>query len=290
MQLISSYSLLYSVSKENPQLMDLRPLIAPWVPQRIRRIDRYIELCVAGGLNCVAGRKLPSDTGVYLATRCGAVTTPAQVTENIFSHCDTPMPLHFVNTLGNTAGFYLTQLLNTCGNTLVVSQEHLSFEAALLHAWLDIQQRRVSMALVGGFDEITLPFLHQAKRLDAPDATSLTEGSHWLLLGANDAANADVTLQSPEYFADISRLCEWLRGKNNPYLQCAFIPTGIERELLHNNAQLLSDFIPDGIAHGVFSGAAIIALCTYISDRGGTGLHIMRDRRGGYASVVISKP
>ena len=44
--LISShYSLLHSIDAAEPQLVDLNALIARWHPERIRRIDRYIQLC-----------------------------------------------------------------------------------------------------------------------------------------------------------------------------------------------------------------------------------------------------
>src|SRR5690625_5664493 len=110
---------------------------------RISRIDRYIQLCVAGGLNCIAGQPLPPPTGVYLASRVGAVSTSAKTMIQTEQKGEMPKPLHFVNTLGNSAGFYLTQLLGLTGTAVVVSQEWLSFESALLHAWLDLKQGRI---------------------------------------------------------------------------------------------------------------------------------------------------
>src|SRR5690606_3397007 len=97
----SRRSPLHSLDRHDPALPDTKTLIAPWTAERIRRIDRYIELCVAGGLNCVAQQKLPAHTGVYLATRFGAITTSAKVMETIIAEGDMPKPLHFVNTLGN---------------------------------------------------------------------------------------------------------------------------------------------------------------------------------------------
>lgn len=294
MFVIATYSLLDTIVQNQSALMDLRSLIVPWVPQRIRRIDRYIELCLAGGLNCVAGRKLPASTGVYLASRGGAVHTPAAVMETIFSQRETPMPLHFVNTLGNTAGFYLTQLLQVSGNTLMVSQEHLSFEAALTHAWIDLNQHRIETALIGGFDEVALPFSHQAQRLDTPSATALTEGTHWILLGNSPSPKMDtgnteeIVMEMPHYLPQLSQLGEWLTLNKKTNIQCGFSPTEEETSFFHKHNLSTSSVVPTGTPHGVFSGAALIALIEHLSRSGGHGVHLMRDAVGGYCVVPVN--
>lgn len=277
MKLISRYSLHHSFVSGQTELPDLRTLIAPWVPQRIRRIDRYIELCVAGGLNCVAGRQLPENTGVYLATHAGAVSTPADVMEGIFARRDTPMPLHFVNTLGNTAGFYLTQLLRTRGNTLVMAQEQLSFEAALLHAWLDMHQGRIHTALVGGFDEAALPLVQHARRLGIDAQDEIAEGSHWLLLSNETATPAVITLGNPVYFADVEEVLMWLREQDVKHLQCAFNPTAEEQARLTGVVGEVQVCTQAGISQGAFSGGSLIELCGRVEQSGQSGIHLARN-------------
>lgn len=293
MRLVSQYSLLYTVNAEQPELLDLKTLITPWTNgQRLRRVDRYIELCVAGGLNCVGGRPLAADTGVYLATRCGAVTTSARVMETIVGNRDMPKPLHFINTLGNSACFYLTQLLRTTGNTLVISQEYLSFEAALLHAWVDLQQGRVSCALVGGIDEVALPLTLHSQRLGAENAQYFNEGSHWLLLEPNakdtDSA-AQLAVTQPEYFADLSALSTWLSHQKLSKIQCSFAPTTEEHQLLADHGHV-SSFTPEQIGHGVFSGAALVHFSTVMAHTSSEcGIHLARNNDSGYCAVALGK-
>jgi hypothetical protein len=277
MKLISRYSLYHSLASDQMELPDLRGLIAPWVPQRIRRIDRYIELCVAGGLNCVAGRQLPENTGVYLATRAGAVSSPAEVMEGIFARQDTPMPLHFVNTLGNTAGFYLTQLLHTKGNTVVVAQEQLSFEAALLHAWLDLQQGRIHTALVGGFDEATFPLAQHARRLGIDAQDEIAEGSHWLLLSAETKNAAAITLGNPVFFAEVEEVLDWLREQDVQRVQCAFNPTPEEQAQLAMVVGEVQVCAQTGISQGAFSGGSLIELCGWVEQSDKSGIHLARN-------------
>jgi|GEM_PF-1340546 len=289
MNLLATYSLLHWVMAKEPQLPDLKPLISQWTGQRIRRLDRYIELCIAGGLNCVAERKLPSDTGIYLATRCGAVTTSAAVMQAIVANGESPKPLHFVNTLGNSAGFYLTQLLGVTGTAVLVSQENLSFEAALLHAFLDLHAGRVKCALVGGFDEVALSLNCHALRLEAEHVECFSEGSHWLLLDGSAPRNG-IRLSCPFYAEGQEDLQAWLNRHPADRVQTSFIPTQQERSWLPASCHAFAGIpIGDGsiALHGVFSGAALTGLAEVIRETGGRGVHIARDSAERYCAVLI---
>ncbi|WP_049721089.1 hypothetical protein [Gilvimarinus polysaccharolyticus] len=279
-RIASSYSIFNALTAEQGPRPDLQAIISRWTPQRIRRIDRYIQLCLAGGLSCVAGRELPTETGLYLATRYGAVATSAQVISTIEQEGQLPKPVHFVNSLGNSAGFYLTQLLQITGNTLVVSQEEFSFEAALLHACLDLNSGRISTALIGGFDEVTLPFAQQLERLGlAANTAVLHEGSHWLLLEqSNDASSV---LQTPVYFNNLAALSDWLQQQSAAAIQLSFAPNADEQTLLAPYPW--QEFSRAAVIQGVYSGAALTALAA----QAGRAIHLNRNSLGEYCAVII---
>ncbi|MBE8715859.1 hypothetical protein [Cellvibrio polysaccharolyticus] len=283
-KLLSRFSSLHNIDSDEPVLPDLKALIAPWTEERIRRIDRYIELCVAGGLNCVAQQKLPAHTGVYLATRFGAITTSAKVMETIIAEGDMPKPLHFVNTLGNTACFYLTRLLKTTGHTLVISQEQFSFEAALFHALIDLQQGNIEAALVGGIDEVALPIVHQAERLGVNASGIFTEGTHWLLLEKNTAAsNSDAWLQflPAIYCNDLETLLPHVQGYASSGLS-------LVADFSEQERARLPDFFQEKLTtpdtnvhrHGVYSAASLIDLCERLLAEKQNGLHLVRNAEG----------
>jgi len=291
MKLLSHYSRVHHVDTSEPELLDLKPLIAPWSRDRIRRIDRYIEWCVAGGLNCVGGHQLPTNTGVYLATRFGAVTTSAKVMESIVANGEMPKPLHFVNTLGNSACFYLTRMLGTTGNTLVVSQEQFSFEAALFHAWLDLQGGQINAALVGGIDEVALPLEQHAKRLGVQATGFFSEGTHWLLLEKDTpctVATESLVFGQPRYINDLSELSKHLQNYKSGLLQTTFIPSSDEINVLKNH-HLTTPASDNVTSHGVYSGALLIALCETLNSEGGDGIHLAKNDRGHYFLQNIQK-
>ena len=296
MRVRAHYSLLNEIeSGPNATLPALEPLIARWHGTRIRRIDRYIQLCVAGGLNCIAGQPLHPQTGVYLASRVGAVSTSAKTMIQTEQKAEMPKPLHFVNTLGNSAGFYLTQLLGLTGTAVVVSQEWLSFESALLHAWLDLQQGRIDCALVGGFDEVPLPTSHQLERLDqahiSPPPTHLTEGTHWLLL-ERSTDPFGTNLGAPLWLADAQELEQWLQTQERfDRIQTSFNPNSAETALLTTHADEQQVFTRTAALHGTFSGAALVHLSEQLEGRsiGYRALHLMRGPGGPYGAVVLSR-
>lgn len=296
MKIGARYSLLHTIEiGADAPLPALEPLIARWHDTRIRRIDRYIQLCIAGGLNCVAGRDLSPNTGLYLASRVGAVSTSAKTMIQTEQKGELPKPLHFVNTLGNSAGFYLTQLLGLIGTAVVVSQEWLSFESALLHAWLDLEQGRIDCALVGGFDEVPLPAEHQLERLELahrePAPTQLTEGSHWLLL-ERAAHQPGMNLSAPHWFADTQELDQWLQKQERfDRVQTSFNPNSAEAALLAHHTDEQQVFTRAAALHGVFSGAALVHLSEQLEEHPALrrALHLARGPSGPYGAVVLSR-
>ncbi|MGD8176185.1 beta-ketoacyl synthase N-terminal-like domain-containing protein [Marinimicrobium sp. ARAG 43.8] len=308
MKLVAHYSLLHRVANQPaPELPDLNPLITHWCGQRVRRIDRYIQLCLAGALGCVEDRTLPVETGVYIATRSGAVSTTATSMRHTEALGLPPKPMHFVNTLGNSAGYYLTQLLGINGGALVVSQEQLSFEAAVLHAWLDLKLGRISTALVGGFDEVVPPTTQHLERLEVREpCLALYEGSHWLLLEPQSDDGLD--LEQPQWFSTLEELHRWLSVlPASARVQTSFIPDTIERALFNALGLVCQSFAPEGgCPHGTFSGAALTSLVgdtltalgttanagkgSGTKEQTGMGLrvHIARSDQPPYAAIPIS--
>ncbi len=288
MKTLSHYNILNVIEALEPKLPDLQPFIDQCLNTRIRRIDRYIKLCLAGGLNCTKGQTLPSNTGLYLATRCGTVDTSAKIMQHIEHNNDLPKPINFINSLGNSAGFYLTKSLGLTGNTLVISQELLSFEAALLHAWIDLIQGRISHALVGGFDEVATPITHHITRLNGKvNCSSLTEGSHWLLL-ANDNNTIAHAIEQPIFFTDESTLTHWLTTQKATHLQTAFTPTESEYAILNSGNFTQRYFTTEALTHGTYSGAAFINLYTSLASSGDTGIHLAKNNNGHYCAITIN--
>lgn len=202
MYLHACHSLLHDIRDQHP---DLKSAIATLSPLKINRIDRYIQLCLAGGLHCMHGQESQRLTHLVLATGSGMVSTVATLMEALYRDHHAPKPLQFIRSLANSACYHLARVLDSTAPSIALAQEHFSFEAALDYALVQPAiPGTPSYLLVGGVDEAPLPIAQHLTRLGATRKyQSLTEGSHWLLL-ANEprpGTTLQVRIGHPDYLS-----------------------------------------------------------------------------------------
>jgi len=150
--------------------------------EHFRRVDRFIELAVLGSGRCAGGHMLDPDCGLYLGSGLGTMTSTILSQEQLLRDREVPTPFNFINTLGNSAGYYVAKNLRLTGQNLFISRRGASLPAALTAAWLDLELGVVRQALVGVVEEATLPLEEHRHRQGLPADTAVAEGSHWLLL------------------------------------------------------------------------------------------------------------
>jgi hypothetical protein len=150
--------------------------------EHFRRIDRFIQLALLGSGRCVAGHKLAVDCGLYLGSGLGPMVNNIACQEQLVREHELPTPFSFINTLGNSAGYYVAKNLGLGGQNLFVSRPGASFAAVLEAALVDLECGAVSQALVGVVEEATEPFAEHRRRQGLAPGTPVAEGSHWLLL------------------------------------------------------------------------------------------------------------
>jgi hypothetical protein len=147
-----------------------------------RRVDRFIELALLGSGRCAAGRTLHPDCGLYLGSGLGPMTGIIATQQQLIRDRELPKPFNFINTLGNSAGYYVAKNLGLRGQNLFISRRGASFQAVLDAAMTDLQAGVLAQALIGVVEEATLPLDEHRRRQGLPDGTPVAEGSHWLLL------------------------------------------------------------------------------------------------------------
>lgn len=156
-----------------------------------RKMGSYVKFAQVGAVSCfVAGGRPEGRTGVFMGTGLGNTEVAVGLAEGIL-HAERPWcsPMAFAGSVGNAAPFYVARSLGLDGLIVTISQEELSFEAALLDATLALHDDVVDFALVGGVDVLDPTRLPEhLARLDAEDVAGVaTAGSGWLLLGRDPA-------------------------------------------------------------------------------------------------------
>lgn len=150
--------------------------------ERFRRVDRFIELALLGSGRCAEGRTLDADCGLYLGSGLGPMSGVIATQQQLIRDRELPKPFNFINTLGNSAGYYVAKNLGLHGQNLFISRRGASLQALLAAALTDLQAGVVRQALVGVVEEATLPLAEHRRRQGLPEDMAVAEGSHWLLL------------------------------------------------------------------------------------------------------------
>jgi hypothetical protein len=163
-------------------LPSLNERLAPLCRERIRRIDRFIQLALLGSAECVADESLSAGCGLYVCSGLGPLGNNIVVQHSLVRDHKVPMPFNFVNTLGSSAGYYVARNLGLDSQSLFVSRRGDSLGAGLTCAAADVASGAVSQVLIGAVEECTLPVEEHRARQGLPPETAVAEGSHWLLL------------------------------------------------------------------------------------------------------------
>ncbi|MFI4967112.1 MAG: beta-ketoacyl synthase N-terminal-like domain-containing protein [Gammaproteobacteria bacterium] len=184
---VTAVSHVFNALQEGAELPPLDAALKAVSREHFRRIDRFIQLALLGSGLCAVERQLAPDCGLYMGSGLGPMTGNIATQEQLIRDRELPKPFNFINTLGNSAGYYVAKNLGLTGQNLFVSRRGASFEAALMAAWLDLGAGVVSQALVGVVEEATLPLAEHRRRQGLAADMPVAEGSHWLLL-EKDAA------------------------------------------------------------------------------------------------------
>lgn len=213
----------YAPINDRDGLPDLRTQVNTICGERFRRIDRFIQLCLLGAARCAAGTSLDRRTGLYIGSRFAAVCNTIKVQEQMFVHGQIPKPANFINTLSNSAGYYVARNLNLQGKNIFVSRANASLEAVLELARLDLKNGTIEEALIGVVDEGAPVQAHHCQRMGIAQDSALGEGSHWFLLRRHSKTddveneNALATITEVQVLPDESSLRVWLERKALQY-------------------------------------------------------------------------
>lgn len=256
-----------------------------------RRVNKFIMLSLMGVHRCVHGKSIDPHTAVFLATENGNLGDTETVLHQLYRENSFPKPFNFINTMSNTASFYVAQSLKTLGRSITVSSKNVSFERALELAMTDFELGHIREALVGGVDEAVFSREYFAKKYDASfhDAR-LVEGSSWLYCTA-DNSGALGMIQDIRTFNSQTEAVEWITKTVGGRFTIAFgiLITPRDREIWKNacSPDEELDYIR---TMGFYDTAASYAICSFIAGGDeGTLVHVNRNTRGQYVIIICHR-
>jgi len=238
----------------------------------IRRTDRFIQLALLGAHEALKAHTLSQNTALYMASGQGNLAVFKRLRDQRYIHKQPPKPVDFINSLSNTAGFYVAQYFGITGKNLNVSRLNNVAETLLLLAQNDLELGHESEILLGGVDELQEPYPFTRKTLGICDDTVLGEGSNWLLLSANKEDALASLVYEKERFS-LKELQSYLLtlDKDIMYTFAQKSATLLQKEL-HN---ILDETHIFNSVNGYFETSGLFTLVDFTKNGSGTLIYIL---------------
>ena len=278
-----------------PPLAEIKAIkaeVSRYTQIHFRRANRFVLIALAGACRCVQGHLLDPRTAVYLTTENGNLGDTETVLTQVYHRHEFPMPYNFINTMSNTASFYVAQSLALPGRNVTFSSKQLSFERGLELALCDMDAGATETALVGGADEACFSKAQFETKFQLPFAHyAMVEGSSWLLL-RKEAAGALGAIRPPATFETLEAAATWVGRQSfsgTVRLAYGILPDATDRQAI---GRVLPDALPmDYIAERGYFDSATACGVTHFLDQADPGclVHVNKDFRDQLVVLVIEK-
>jgi hypothetical protein len=208
------------INYKDDESIDIKAQCKLIAPKFIRRTDDFIQLAILGVEQISRQQPINENCALYLTSGQGNLGVFQRLCKQRLIEKSPPKPVDFINSLSNTAGFYISQFLNL--NSKNSNLAHISFvvEMALLLAKSDLLLGKEESILLGGVDQLLQPAEFSFNALGLQQSTTLGQGSNWMLLNLNPKnALASIDLSNQEM--NRKQLSDYLSQQQSDY-QLAF--------------------------------------------------------------------
>lgn len=208
------------INYKQQQQVEIKAQCKLVAPTFIRRTDDFIQLAILGVEQIKRKVKIPSNCALYITSGQGDLGVFQRLCDQRFIEKSPPKPVDFINSLSNTAGFYVSQFLNLESKNSNLSHLNFIVEMALLLAKSDILLGKEESILFGGVDQLLSSTEFYRATLGLSNTMPLAQGSNWMLLNSiEEGALARLYIENKEM--DRETLSLYLDSQQGEY-QLAF--------------------------------------------------------------------
>lgn len=176
-------------------------------PLVARKMGRLLKRTLITSLEAIKESGITAPDAIVTGTGLGCVeNTEVFLTALTTQGEELLQPTHFMQSTHNTIGSLIAIHTHNNGYNATYSQKGLSFESALLDAFLQLQLGRIESALVGSHDEVTPTYFKLLKQIGyvgAPGQVQCSEASASFIL-SRDRNNALCELRGLEIISNPS--------------------------------------------------------------------------------------
>lgn len=165
---------------------DTRGLI---LPSEARRMSRILKRAVATSLTALNTSGIEHPDAIITGTGMGCIENSEKFLIDLSRFGESCLkPTLFMQSTHNTISSLIAIILKCHGYNNTYSHKGISFESALLDAWIQIRGGMLRNALVGSHDEVT-PFLALVMDRTHPDYSMISETSVSSMLTCSESAD-----------------------------------------------------------------------------------------------------
>lgn len=208
------------VNHQQPDLIDVKALCKEAAPKFVRRTDRFIQLGILGVAQIQSKQKITKNTALYLTSGQGNISVFKRLCDYRFVEKAPPKPVDFINSLSNTAGFYIAKFLDLESKNNNLYHHGFVVEMALLLADCDLKLKKEKQILIGGVDQFIEPSGFAKQSLGLQADSKLGEGSNWMLVN-NCREGALASLEVVTESMDLEQIKSYIEEIKEAY-QIAF--------------------------------------------------------------------
>lgn len=171
-----------TVNIQQDQEVDIKSECKKVAPSFVRRTDRFIQLGLLGVSGIKHQCNIAKETALFMASGQGNLSVFNRLCQQRYVEQVPPKPVDFINSLSNTAGFYIANYLGLKSKNINLAQQGFVVENTLLLAKASLLTQQEQQILVGGVDERSDVSNQPHDYLKLPNGSSLGDGSNWMLL------------------------------------------------------------------------------------------------------------
>lgn len=171
----------YEESYARAQEPDTKGLI---VPSEARRMSRILKRTVSTSITALNDSGIRHPDAIITGTGMGCMENSEKFLIDLSRFGENCLkPTLFMQSTHNTISSLIAIILKCHGYNNTYSHKGISFESALLDAWMQLRSGQIASALVGAHDEVT-PFMNLVLRRTHPEYDFISEASVSAILSA----------------------------------------------------------------------------------------------------------
>lgn len=157
-----------------------------------RRMSKILKRTICTSITALKDAGLECPDAIITGTGMGCMENSEKFLSDMNKFGENCLkPTLFMQSTHNTISSLIAIILKCHGYNNTYSQGAISFESALLDAWLQIKSGQIDSALVGSHDEVT-PLMSKILASNHPEYSVITEASVATVLTSSKDANSRV--------------------------------------------------------------------------------------------------